>query len=335
MSCPRRPSATNAGRVLLRIRDRADGSLRRRTRRRRPLVGRRSAAWDAYSVGRLGRLGYAVNEPRWRYNFRNRHGFTDAADRVFDELWAADQLTWAELSALSQQLGHQMNPKEPRASMTEIRPGAPPTSTVVELDVLEVRAGRRPRRDPRRTASPRARGRGATSCRPSPTPAGTSSRRTSAATGAPRARATVEAYGIDHLSADLLGLLDETGQEQAVFVGHDWGALIVWDLVALAPRTGARRRRRQRAVHRRGPVPPTERVPEIVTATASSTSCTSNRSGRPRASWAPTRGETMRRMLWRRLGGGRRPSPPPNLPAEGTGFLDVMRRLARRAARRG
>ena len=37
------------------------------------------------------------------------------------------------------------------------------------------------------------------------------------------------------LSADLLGLVDDTGQEQAVFVGHDWGALIVWDLIRLHP----------------------------------------------------------------------------------------------------
>ena len=37
------------------------------------------------------------------------------------------------------------------------------------------------------------------------------------------------------LSADLIGLVDDTGQEQAVFVGHDWGALIVWDLIRLHP----------------------------------------------------------------------------------------------------
>jgi pimeloyl-ACP methyl ester carboxylesterase len=45
----------------------------------------------------------------------------------------------------------------------------------------------------------------------------------------------VEAYGIDALCDDLLGLLDETGHDQGVFVGHDWGALIVWDLARLHP----------------------------------------------------------------------------------------------------
>jgi len=53
--------------------------------------------------------------------------------------------------------------------------------------------------------------------------------------GASSRPAAVDAYGTDSLSADLLGLLDETGQEQAVFVGHDWGALIVWDLIRLHP----------------------------------------------------------------------------------------------------
>jgi pimeloyl-ACP methyl ester carboxylesterase len=45
----------------------------------------------------------------------------------------------------------------------------------------------------------------------------------------------VEDYRVDHLAADLLGLLDETGHDQGVFVGHDWGALIVWDLARLHP----------------------------------------------------------------------------------------------------
>ncbi len=45
----------------------------------------------------------------------------------------------------------------------------------------------------------------------------------------------VESYGIRSLCDDLLALVDETGHEQAVFVGHDWGALIVWDLARLYP----------------------------------------------------------------------------------------------------
>lgn len=42
-------------------------------------------------------------------------------------------------------------------------------------------------------------------------------------------------YDIVHLTDDLLGLLDETGEEQAVFVGHDWGSMVVWGQSQLHP----------------------------------------------------------------------------------------------------
>jgi len=45
----------------------------------------------------------------------------------------------------------------------------------------------------------------------------------------------VAAYGIEHLTDDLVALLDETGHDQGVFVGHDWGALVVWELARLHP----------------------------------------------------------------------------------------------------
>ena len=45
----------------------------------------------------------------------------------------------------------------------------------------------------------------------------------------------VEDYDIDSLTNDLLGLLDELGEERAVFVGHDWGASVVWSLAQRAP----------------------------------------------------------------------------------------------------
>lgn len=38
----------------------------------------------------------------------------------------------------------------------------------------------------------------------------------------------VEDYDIEHLSADLIGLLDVLAADTAVFVGHDWGAPVVW-----------------------------------------------------------------------------------------------------------
>ena len=45
----------------------------------------------------------------------------------------------------------------------------------------------------------------------------------------------IDAYGIGELTGDLLALLDHFGKDDAVFVGHDWGALIVWDLARLHP----------------------------------------------------------------------------------------------------
>jgi pimeloyl-ACP methyl ester carboxylesterase len=45
----------------------------------------------------------------------------------------------------------------------------------------------------------------------------------------------VVSYDILHLTDDLLAVLDDVGQERAVFVGHDWGAIVVWNLALLAP----------------------------------------------------------------------------------------------------
>lgn len=42
-------------------------------------------------------------------------------------------------------------------------------------------------------------------------------------------------YDMDRVSADLLGLLDALGEERAVFVGHDFGAPVVWNLALRAP----------------------------------------------------------------------------------------------------
>jgi epoxide hydrolase A/B len=42
-------------------------------------------------------------------------------------------------------------------------------------------------------------------------------------------------YDIEHLSGDLVALLDHYGYEKAAFVGHDWGAAVVWGLTLLHP----------------------------------------------------------------------------------------------------
>lgn len=45
----------------------------------------------------------------------------------------------------------------------------------------------------------------------------------------------VSDYRIDELIADVHGLLDALGLESAIFIGHDWGALLLWQMAMLAP----------------------------------------------------------------------------------------------------
>jgi pimeloyl-ACP methyl ester carboxylesterase len=47
--------------------------------------------------------------------------------------------------------------------------------------------------------------------------------------------ADVTAYDIEHLTGDLVALLDHYGYADATFVGHDWGAMVVWGLTLLHP----------------------------------------------------------------------------------------------------
>uniref|UniRef100_A0A2A4Z0R5 Alpha/beta hydrolase n=1 Tax=OCS116 cluster bacterium TaxID=2030921 RepID=A0A2A4Z0R5_9PROT len=42
-------------------------------------------------------------------------------------------------------------------------------------------------------------------------------------------------YDIEHLAGDLIALLDHYGYEKATFIGHDWGANVVWGLTLLHP----------------------------------------------------------------------------------------------------
>jgi pimeloyl-ACP methyl ester carboxylesterase len=45
----------------------------------------------------------------------------------------------------------------------------------------------------------------------------------------------VEAYDVLCLCEDLCGLLDALGHKDAIFVGHDWGASLTWQLAVLHP----------------------------------------------------------------------------------------------------
>jgi pimeloyl-ACP methyl ester carboxylesterase len=45
----------------------------------------------------------------------------------------------------------------------------------------------------------------------------------------------IEAYDMAHLTGDLVGLLDHLGVDRAVFCGHDWGGIVVWQLPLMHP----------------------------------------------------------------------------------------------------
>ncbi len=63
-----------------------------------PLDLAAKAAWEASCVGRATRLGFRAHKPRFRYNFRNRFGFSDAADAEFERIWSNDVPTWSDLT---------------------------------------------------------------------------------------------------------------------------------------------------------------------------------------------------------------------------------------------
>jgi epoxide hydrolase 4 len=45
----------------------------------------------------------------------------------------------------------------------------------------------------------------------------------------------LDAYRIDELVTDVIGLIDAAGRERAFIVGHDWGAAVTWRLVNRFP----------------------------------------------------------------------------------------------------
>jgi len=45
----------------------------------------------------------------------------------------------------------------------------------------------------------------------------------------------LESYDMENMIGDVLGLIDHFGEKNAVLIGHDWGAPIVWNTTALHP----------------------------------------------------------------------------------------------------
>jgi pimeloyl-ACP methyl ester carboxylesterase len=45
----------------------------------------------------------------------------------------------------------------------------------------------------------------------------------------------IEAYDMEHLTGDLIGLLDHLGARKAIWCGHDWGGIVVWQMPLYYP----------------------------------------------------------------------------------------------------
>ena len=74
----------------------------------------------------------------------------------------------------------------------------------------------------------------------------------------------IEDYDILALTGDLLALLDDVGEERAVFVGHDWGAILVWQLALLAPERVAGVVGMSVPFMPRAPMPPTQLLRQVL-----------------------------------------------------------------------
>lgn len=135
----------------------------------------------------------------------------------------------------------------------------------------------------------------------------------------------VDAYGVEHLTGDLCALLDDVGADDAVFIGHDWGAFLVWHM-------GQLHADRCRAViaasvpYTAWPAKPTDLFEMMFPDTFFYMLYFQQVGPAERELEADVR-ETMRTILWAASGECFSPGPHEPLPATGTGFLDAMRHL--------
>ena len=142
--------------------------------------------------------------------------------------------------------------------------------------------------------------------------------------GASSAPTDVAAYRSDHLAADLVGLLDDVGADDALFVGHDWGSMVVWDLSRLHP-DRVRGLVNVSVPYTAWPARPTD-VFRALSGDRFFYILYFQPVGPAEAELEADVAETMRLTLWGGSGEMFGPSPDPLPPMEGTGFLDAITR---------
>jgi pimeloyl-ACP methyl ester carboxylesterase len=134
----------------------------------------------------------------------------------------------------------------------------------------------------------------------------------------------VAAYRVDHLASDLTGLLDDVGARDAVFVGHDWGALLVWDLARLLPD------RVHAVINVSVPYTPWRDPPTTVFRETVGDRffyiLYFQEVGPAEEELGGDVGRTLRSFLWSASSAMFDPDPPPPPPAAGTGLLDALER---------
>ena len=68
----------------------------------------------------------------------------------------------------------------------------------------------------------------------------------------------VEDYDMEHLTGDLVGLLDHLKIDKAIFVGHDWGGFVVWQMPLRHPTASPAWSASTRRIADRAPADPIE-----------------------------------------------------------------------------
>ena len=132
----------------------------------------------------------------------------------------------------------------------------------------------------------------------------------------------VAAYGIGNLTGDLVAMLDATHHDTATFVGHDWGAMVVWEAARLHPS-------RVNAVvgvsvpFTAWPGPPTELM-KAMWGDRFFYILYFQQVGPPERELEADVRKTMHQIMWGASGEMYKGVPTEFPPMEGTGFLDMF-----------
>lgn len=132
-------------------------------------------------------------------------------------------------------------------------------------------------------------------------------------------------YRVDHLTGDIVDLLAATGHDDAAIVGHDWGALVLWDLARLHP--GKVRTAISASVpYINWPAPPTDLF-RMLHGDNFFYMLYFQEVGPAERELGADVTRTLRTLLWAASGVGFPDVLPDSIPAAGHGFLDSLAQL--------